>query len=358
MLSSYSKKEWLTILAIGVLLAASLLVVGLWYLAILALIATAALMSFFRDPDRRTPTQRGMVVAPADGRVSSIHQVEHFEPFNDSATCIRIFLSVLDVHVNRSPCHGEVVSVTHKPGDHLNALNPESAEVNESNLIVMVHPIRRHPIAAVRQVAGLLARTIVCGVREGRVVQRGERIGIINLGSTTELYLPNDLNPQVMVEVGQKVQGALTVVASISSKDATITSPGEDDSATAEDDAAQTADDMSSENNTSETAAAASATAEEEAPADTEDASEDDGDLAVASASVSDEPASDEPAEAAHASASASDVADESEVSDDATLFANEAESSPREPDAEPAERADVDVPESSEPSSPRQTGH
>jgi len=219
MLSPYGKNEWITIAAAGLMLMAASLVMGLWLLAILLLLLTAALLAFFRDPERKPPSQRGAMTAPADGRVSSIHEVEHFEPFNGPATCIRIFLSVLDVHINRSPCHGQVTSITHKPGDHKNALNPTSAETNESNLIVLVHPIRRQPLAAVRQVAGLLARTIACGVHEGDVVQRGQRIGMIKLGSTTELYLPADLQPKVAVQQGQKVYAGLTVLASVTSKD-------------------------------------------------------------------------------------------------------------------------------------------
>lgn len=219
MLSPYAKNEWITIAAIGLLLTIASVVAGLWVLAMLLVPVTAALLAFFRDPDRKTPSQRGAVTAPADGRVSSIHQVEHFEPFNGPATCIRIFLSVLNVHINRSPCHGQVTSITHKPGDHKNALNPTSAETNESNLIVLVHPIRRHPLAAVRQVAGLLARTIACGVHEGDVVQRGQRIGMIKLGSTTELYLPADLQPKVAIQQGQMVYAGLTVVATVTSKD-------------------------------------------------------------------------------------------------------------------------------------------
>ncbi len=220
MLSGYGRNEWLTILAIGGLFAVTFLIIGWWPVAILAIVATIAVLTFFRDPERRVPTQRGIIVAPADGRISSIHELEHFEPFDGPATCVRIFLSVLDVHVNRSPCHGTVLSVTHKPGDHLNAMNPDSAEVNESNLIVMVHPIRRHPVAAVRQVAGLLARTIVCGVKEEQVLQRGQKIGMIKLGSTTEVYLPKHSQPQITVQVGQKVQGGLTVVANVSAKEA------------------------------------------------------------------------------------------------------------------------------------------
>ncbi len=219
MLSSYGKYEWLTITAVGMMLTVTCAMLGWWWALLLILPVTAALLAFFRDPNRRTPSQRGAVIAPADGRISSIHEVDHFEPFGGPATCIRIFLSVLDVHINRSPCHGQVSSITHKPGDHKNALNPESAETNESNLIVLNHPIKGHPLAAVRQVSGLFARTIACGVHEGDVVQRGQRIGMIKLGSTTELYLPAEQQPQVTIQQGQKVYAGLTVLASVSSKD-------------------------------------------------------------------------------------------------------------------------------------------
>ena len=226
MLSPYAKNEWLTISAVGLLMSIASVLVGVWWLLLVILPLTAALLAFFRDPNRRTPSQRGAVIAPADGRVSSIHEVGHYEPFGGPATCIRIFLSVLDVHINRSPCHGRVLSITHKPGDHKNALNPDSAETNESNTLVLVHPIRRTPLAAVRQVSGLLARTIACGVMEGDVVQRGQRIGMIKLGSTTELYLPAELSPKVEVRQGQKVMAGITVVAQVSSKD--IPAPPQD----------------------------------------------------------------------------------------------------------------------------------
>ena len=219
MLSGYGKNEWLTIILIGLLLVIAAATLQWWWLVVLLVIAIVALLSFFRDPERRVPTQRGAVVAPADGLVSSIHELDHFEPFGGPAVCVRIFLSVLDVHVNRSPCHGSVESITYKAGDHRNALNPESAEDNESNLIVLVHPIRRYPVAAVRQVAGMIARTIVCAVREEQVLQRGQRLGMIKLGSTTELYLPKELKPRLNVQQGQKVKGGLTVLAYVSTKD-------------------------------------------------------------------------------------------------------------------------------------------
>ncbi len=215
MLTAYGKREWLTILIVGGAAAVACMATGWWWSGVLMVVGVVALLTFFRDPPRRIPTGRGSVVSPADGRVSSVHRVEHFEPFDGPATCIRIFLSVLNVHVNRVPCHGRVGSITHKPGLKLNALNPKSAEVNESTLIVLEHPTRGYPVGAVRQVAGLIARTIVCGLSEGQIVQRGTRFGMIKFGSTTELYLPDTHNPQVQVRQGQRVYGASTVLAQV-----------------------------------------------------------------------------------------------------------------------------------------------
>lgn len=219
MLSAYAVKEWLTILAVGALLTIAAVVAGWWIVVVLLVLATAATLAFYRDPPRRTPSQRGAIVAPADGRISSIHEVEHFEPFDGPALCIRVFLSVLDVHINRAPCHGRVAHLAHTPGKHLNALNPQSAEDNESNLMILVHPIKGHPIAAVRQVAGLLARTIYCAAKVDDTLQRGQKFGIIKLGSTTEVYLPLTLKPRPNIEQGHKVLGGVTVIANVTALD-------------------------------------------------------------------------------------------------------------------------------------------
>jgi phosphatidylserine decarboxylase len=216
MLSPYGKREWQTVLAIGLMVAVTFGIVGWYGVSVLALAAAAALLAFFRDPQRKVPTQRGVAVSPADGRVSSVHRVERFEPFDGPATCVRVFLSVFDVHVNRAPCHGVVHSVTHRSGQHFNALNPRSAEVNESNLMVLYHPTHRRPVAAVRQVAGAIARTIVCEARPGQTLQRGERFGMIKFGSTMELYLPDTVRPEVVVAPGQRVVGGVTVLANVS----------------------------------------------------------------------------------------------------------------------------------------------
>ncbi|MEM6260283.1 MAG: phosphatidylserine decarboxylase [Planctomycetota bacterium] len=240
MLSKHAKLECITIAAVGFMLSVVVTLLGLWFLLILTVPATFALLLFFRDPERRTPTQRGVMVAPCDGRISSIHELDHYEPLGGPAICVRIFMSVLDVHINYSPYHTSVESITHTPGEHLNTLKPESAEDNESNLLVLVHPNRRYKMAAVRQVAGMLARTIVCHVHEDQVIQRGQRIGLIKLGSTTELYILKDLSPRLQVKQGQRVTGSVTVVAQITPKEgaAIIARPEEAEQAE-EDDAAE-----------------------------------------------------------------------------------------------------------------------
>lgn len=238
MLSPYAKNEWLTIIAVGFCVGLSAVLLGYWPLAVVVGLVTIAVLTFFRDPERPVPPARGAVVAPADGKVSSVHDVEHFPPFDGPAVCVRIFMSVFDVHVNRCPCHGKIASITHKPGAHRNTLNPESAEDNESMTTLWVHPVKGHPIAAVRQIAGLLARTIHNGLRQDQVVQRGQRMGIIKLGSTSELYLPKTLQPDIKILQGQKVLAGITILATVVPLDPTegmspqitlFAHPGEDD---------------------------------------------------------------------------------------------------------------------------------
>lgn len=217
MLSPYGRREWSLILLITLVLSAAAAWAGWWILAGIVVVTGVGLCGFFRDPPRRIPSQRGQVVSPADGRVRSVHEVDHFEPFDGPAVCVRIFLSVFNVHVTRSPCHGRVVSTEHKPGQFLNALKPESAEVNESQLTVLRHTARPVPIAAVKQISGTIARRIVCATRPGDILQRGQRFGLIKFGSTTELYLPHPDRVSVQVSLGQKVAAGSTVIATVSS---------------------------------------------------------------------------------------------------------------------------------------------
>ncbi len=225
MLTRYGQREWLIII-VGV---AVVVIVGIllawWWLVAVAVLAGGALLSFFRDPPRRIPLGPGLMVSPADGVVSSIHEIENYEPLGGPAVCIRIFLSVLNVHVNRSPCAARVLSLSHKPGKFMNALNPQSADVNESMLMVLGDLSEGKPIATVRQVSGAVARTIVCDVEPGRDLSRGQRYGMIKFGSTTELYLPLSSAPTVLVAKGDKVNGGSSVLARISVNTEPATAP-------------------------------------------------------------------------------------------------------------------------------------
>jgi len=218
MLTPYGRSQWLAIIIVGAGLSAWTGYLHCWWGLGLVIFFTLAALSFFRDPNRNVPSAPGIIVSPADGRISSIHEVEHYEPFAGPALCIRVFLSVADVHVNRSPCYGKVQSITPKAGLYLNALKPESAEVNEANTIVLMHPIKKTPIIAIRQIAGLIARTIVCAVDVGDTLQRGQRFGMIKFGSTTELYLPATAHPKAQVRQGQYVWGGVTIMATVSTE--------------------------------------------------------------------------------------------------------------------------------------------
>lgn len=215
-LSSYARAEWISITIIGVLIVASFAVMSWWILVCVAVIATLAGLLFFRDPNRTIPTQRGIIVSPVDGRIVSVHQVERHERFDGPAMCIRIFISLLDPHIARSPCHGNVAAYEHRDGKHRNALNPESLEDNESVHFTLHHPIRDYPITSVRLIAGLIARTIVCHLEEGQTIQRGNKIGMIKLGSAAEVYVPLELKPTITHQVGQRVRAGETPLAQIS----------------------------------------------------------------------------------------------------------------------------------------------
>jgi len=181
---------------------------GWWILWVPCLIALVLLLGFFRDPPRRVPQIPGAVVSPADGKVTAITVNQDPEAGPAGGPVISSFLSVLDVHINRAPYAGRITGLRYRPGDFLNALNVDSGKRNEANWIFM--ECGRHHLT-VRQIAGLIARRIVCRVRKGDRVRRGQRIGLIRFGSRTELYLPPEA--RVQVEVGQRVSGGRTVVA-------------------------------------------------------------------------------------------------------------------------------------------------
>jgi len=200
--------------SLALVLVAFMLGWAVWpWLALLVLPVMIWLFAFFRDPERPIPTQQFIMVSPADGVVSDITEIEH-EPLLDApAVRVGIFLSVFNVHVNRSPCDGKVVHVEYKKGKFINAMSHNKAsEENESNTVVVAEPDTGRPIAVVKQIVGLIARRIIFDAKEGDTLKRGDRIGMIKFGSRTELYVPKALDPQVKVQVGQTVRGGADIL--------------------------------------------------------------------------------------------------------------------------------------------------
>ena len=189
--------------------------VGWWWLAALMVPVLLWLFAFFRDPERVVPDEQHAMVSPADGTVSDITEIEHDPLLGGPAVRVGIFLSVFNVHVNRSPCDGKVVKTIYKEGKFLNAMgHAKASEQNESNTVVLAEPKGDgRPVAVVKQIVGLIARRIIFNAKEGDVLKRGDRIGMIKFGSRTELYVPKWMEPQVKVKVGQKVRGAADVIA-------------------------------------------------------------------------------------------------------------------------------------------------
>jgi phosphatidylserine decarboxylase len=179
-------------------------------------IAPAALLSlvvyFFRDPPRQIPHSPGEIVSPADGTVVEVSMLAHDEFIDGPAVRIGIFLSLFNVHVNRAPTAGRVVAMKYCPGEFLSATRPESAERNENLWIGFQEAIPPHRRFAVRQISGMIARRIVCTLRPETVVTRGEKFGMIKLGSRTELILPVG-EVEVTVRPGERVRGGSQVIA-------------------------------------------------------------------------------------------------------------------------------------------------
>lgn len=171
------------------------------------------LIAFFRDPERPIPSDPALYVSPADGVVSDITPVENDPYLGGPGIRVGIFLSVFNVHVNRAPCEGKVTNVVYKKGKFINAMNHNTASSdNESNTIILADAADR-PVAVVKQIVGLIARRIVCTAAVGTKLARGERFGMIKFGSRTEVTIPAWLEPQIKVAVGQKVRGAIDVIA-------------------------------------------------------------------------------------------------------------------------------------------------
>ena len=179
----------------------------------LGVVATAWCAYFFRDPQRATPVREGLIVSPADGRISRIAMAPppaELEMGVAPRPRVSIFMSVFDVHVNRTPATGKIERIAYRPGKFINADLDKASEDNERNGIVIRTNAGRVGIV---QIAGLLARRIVCFVREGQTVTAGDRVGLIRFGSRVDVYLPEGTRP--LVAEGQTAIAGETVIADL-----------------------------------------------------------------------------------------------------------------------------------------------
>jgi len=177
------------------------------WIAVLPLIITLFMVLFFRDPDRTIPVDKGAFVSPADGKVILIKDVYERDYLKAESKEISIFMSIFNVHVNRAPCEGNVSLIKHSPGKFLVAHKDAASIENENTVMVLEGKDGK---IFVRQVAGLVARRIVCRVKAGDVLSRGERYGMIKFGSRLDIYLPKET--EIQVTVGDKVTAGETVI--------------------------------------------------------------------------------------------------------------------------------------------------
>jgi phosphatidylserine decarboxylase len=182
---------------------------GVWA-AVLPLVLTLFVVYFFRDPERLAPEGDNMFVSPADGRILQIQTVTEEKFLKSTAIEISIFMSPLNVHVNRAPCAGVVESVVYTPGAFISAFKPEASIRNENIAMLLKGSSGR---ILVRQVAGAVARRVVCRARQGDTLKKGERYGIIKFSSRLDVYLPE--NTEIKVKPGDPVKAGETIIGQL-----------------------------------------------------------------------------------------------------------------------------------------------
>lgn len=209
------REGWVYVLIF--LLAALLLWQIYWLLGLLGLIATAWCGYFFRDPERVIPPRADAIVSPADGKVTAIEEVTPPAEMGLGTRKhkkISVFLNIFDVHINRVPCQGDIIGRYYVPGQFLNAELDKTSQLNERMNVIIRRPDNTK--IGVVQIAGLLAKRIVCWKKEGEKVSRGERFGLIRFGSRVDTYLPMDAD--IRIGLGQHVYGGETILADLPEK--------------------------------------------------------------------------------------------------------------------------------------------
>jgi phosphatidylserine decarboxylase len=181
-------------------------------------IITGWCVYFFRDPERMTPIRSGLIISPADGYVQAICQAAppaELELEGEAWTRVSIFLSIFDVHINRIPCDGKVIKSAYRAGKFINASLDKASEDNERQALALI--TEEGYQVAFTQIAGLIARRIVCNVQEGQDVRAGERFGLIRFGSRVDIYLPKNTAPLVII--GQRVIAGESIIADFTSQE-------------------------------------------------------------------------------------------------------------------------------------------
>jgi len=202
-------KEGLPFILISSLVTCILIWTGPIYLAICTGILSLFIIYFFRDPERYHDATGNAVLTPADGKIIEIRTLNNNQnPINQPAVKISIFMTIFNVHVNRSPIRGIIRNITYNPGKFFSANLDKASQLNENNLMLLEAMDGRK--IAVIQIAGLIARRIVCWVKKEEGVKAGQRFGLIRFGSRLEVFLPKD--SKIIVKVGQKVKAGTTII--------------------------------------------------------------------------------------------------------------------------------------------------
>ena len=203
-------REGIPFVLIGLFIAIAFIFAGIWWLAVVFIALAAFTAYFFRDPDREITSEENLVVSAADGRVTRIEKLNPEDA--DSPNVVSVFLSIFDVHINRSPIAGEIAEVVYSKGKFVIATREDASQINEQNALTIKN--ERMTIVC-KQIAGVLARRIVCWKRAGDRVRLGERFGLIRFGSRTDLILPPEV--EIAVKVGDRVRGGVTIIGRLQS---------------------------------------------------------------------------------------------------------------------------------------------
>ena len=194
-------KEGLPFVIVPLFVALGFLFFGFWIAAVAFLLLAVFMAYFFRDPKRKIPEETGLILSAADGRVTRIEE-------NENGKLVSVFLSPLNVHINRAPIAGRIEKIEYIPGKKYPATNDKSSLLNERNSLTIVG---ENMTVVCTQIAGILARRIVCWNKEGDNLESGQKFGMIKFGSRTDLLMPSFV--EVQIQLGDRVVGGETIIA-------------------------------------------------------------------------------------------------------------------------------------------------